>query len=67
MWQVFASCSTDKTIRVWDDRAQSHKANMITVADAHTADVNVINWNRYNILTLVVYIAMTFAHLDIKG
>ena len=41
---VFASCSVDKTIRIWDTREKS-KA-MITVEDAHTADINVISWNR---------------------
>lgn len=42
--QVFASCSVDQTIRVWDVRAG--KACMLTVK-AHDADINVISWNQY--------------------
>jgi len=43
---VFASGSVDKTIRVWDTRANPTSANMLTVSDAHDADINVISWNR---------------------
>mmetsp|Transcript_50760 Transcript_50760/g.99474 ORF Transcript_50760/g.99474 Transcript_50760/m.99474 type:complete len:476 (-) Transcript_50760:238-1665(-) len=39
---VFASCSVDKTIRIWDTRVK--KKSMIFVA-AHQTDVNVISWN----------------------
>jgi len=38
---VFASCSVDQTIRIWDTR---QKKSQITVK-AHDSDVNVINWS----------------------
>ncbi|GAA6046855.1 hypothetical protein JCM3770_005677 [Rhodotorula araucariae] len=41
---VFASCSSDRSIRVWDVRVKDRKS-VIGVAGAHDSDVNVISWN----------------------
>jgi ribosome assembly protein RRB1 len=40
---VFASCSVDKTIKIWDHRAGTSPAISFVAADT---DVNVISWNR---------------------
>jgi ribosome assembly protein RRB1 len=40
---VFASCSVDGTLRIWDTRHREQSAISIK---AHDADVNVISWNR---------------------
>ncbi|KAJ9087697.1 Ribosome assembly protein rrb1, variant 3 [Entomophthora muscae] len=40
---IFASCSADKTVRIWDIRAKKRAHVTFT---AHDEDVNVISWNR---------------------
>ncbi|RXW22574.1 hypothetical protein EST38_g3289 [Candolleomyces aberdarensis] len=42
---VFASCSADRTVQVWDVRSKGRKS-VAGIAPAHESDVNVISWNR---------------------
>ena len=42
---VFASCSADRSVRVWDVRTKGRKS-VAGIAQAHESDVNVISWNR---------------------
>ncbi|CAE6507128.1 unnamed protein product [Rhizoctonia solani] len=42
---VFASCSSDKSVRVWDVRAKGKKS-AAQIVKAHESDVNVMSWNK---------------------
>lgn len=41
---MFASCSVDRTVRIWDTREARHTSAISVVA--HDSDVNVISWSR---------------------
>ncbi|KAL1718489.1 WD40-repeat-containing domain protein [Schizophyllum commune] len=49
---VFASCSADASIRLWDVRAKGRKS-VAALTDAHESDVNVISWNKSSSYLLV--------------
>ena len=49
---VFASCSSDRSIRVWDVRSRDRQS-ISAIPEAHSSDVNVISWNRLTSYLLV--------------
>ncbi|KAF7290496.1 Glutamate-rich WD repeat-containing protein [Mycena kentingensis (nom. inval.)] len=42
---VFASCSADSTVKIWDIRMKNRKS-AASIDAAHESDVNVISWNK---------------------
>ena len=42
---VFASCSADQSVQIWDVRSKGRKS-VAGIEHAHASDVNVISWNR---------------------
>lgn len=49
---VFASCSADQSVRVWDVRSRGRQS-VAGIDAAHSSDVNVISWNRSTSYLLV--------------
>jgi ribosome assembly protein RRB1 len=41
---IFATCSVDRTIKIWDTRLARQDSQM-TLPNCHTSDINVIDWN----------------------
>lgn len=42
---LFASASSDKSVRVWDVREQNREKSAVHIAEAHPDHVNVLSWN----------------------
>ena len=49
---VFASCSADHSIQIWDVRTKGRKS-VAGIVSAHDSDVNVISWNRLTSYLLI--------------
>ncbi|KAF7798535.1 hypothetical protein EIP86_009756 [Pleurotus ostreatoroseus] len=49
---VFASCSADQSIQIWDVRSKGRKS-VAGIDHAHPSDVNVISWNRSTAYLLI--------------
>lgn len=52
---VFASCSADQTVRIWDIRSKKRAG---LEAKVHNSDVNVISWNKYVFFSLLFSLLM---------
>lgn len=57
---VFASCSVDGTLRIWDTRRREGSAISIK---AHSADINVISWNRCTLFLVILESNCLFADI----
>ncbi|GJJ09782.1 hypothetical protein Clacol_004006 [Clathrus columnatus] len=49
---IFASCSADQSIRIWDVRVRGRRS-VIGLEMAHESDVNVISWNKLSTYLLL--------------
>lgn len=49
---VFASCSADRTVQIWDVRTKGRKS-VAGIDPAHESDVNVISWNKLTSYLLI--------------
>ncbi|KAF9566116.1 glutamate-rich WD repeat containing [Agrocybe pediades] len=49
---VFASCSADRSIQIWDVRTKGRRS-VAGIISAHESDVNVISWNKLTSYLLV--------------
>ena len=61
---VFASCSVDGNIAIWDIRLGKSPAASIK---AHNVDVNVISWNRYlNVFSFSRHLCLIYVFDDLS-